>query len=75
MQSILVNRLRFRSYDNLFLTNTANSIPLFSGWRSGNAHIDAKSYSDKAVPKKHCCDNSKHVSMEIPVLDKYSVAW
>jgi hypothetical protein len=35
---------------------------------------EAKSYSDNAVPNKHCCDNSKHVSTEIPVLDKHSVA-
>jgi hypothetical protein len=31
MQPILVHRLWFRSYDRLFVTNTANSIPLFSG--------------------------------------------
>jgi hypothetical protein len=41
----------------------------------GTAHIEAESYSDNAVPNKHCCDNSKYVSMEIPVLVKYSVAW
>jgi hypothetical protein len=35
---------------------------------------EAKIYSDKAVPKKHCCDNSKPVYTEIPVLDKHSVA-
>jgi hypothetical protein len=40
----------------------------------GTAHIEAKSYSDNAVPNKHCCDNSKHVSTEIQVLDKHSVA-
>jgi hypothetical protein len=43
--------------------------------RVGTAHIEAKSYSDKAVPNKHCCDKSKCVSTEIPVLDKRSVAW
>jgi hypothetical protein len=32
MQSILVHRLRFRSYDHLFVTYMANLIPLFSGW-------------------------------------------
>jgi hypothetical protein len=32
MQSFLVHRLRFRSYDHSFVINTANSIPLFSGW-------------------------------------------
>jgi hypothetical protein len=36
--------------------------------------IEAKRYSDNAVPNKHCCDNSKLVSTEIPVLDKLSVA-
>jgi hypothetical protein len=36
--------------------------------------IETKSYSDNAVPNKHCCDNSKLVSTEIPVLDKHSVA-
>jgi hypothetical protein len=36
--------------------------------------IEAKSYSDNAVPNKHCCDNSKHVSTEITVLDKQLVA-
>jgi hypothetical protein len=41
----------------------------------GTTHTEAKSYSDNAVPNKHCCDNSKHVSMEITVLDKHSVAW
>jgi hypothetical protein len=35
---------------------------------------EAKSYSDNVVPNKHYCDNSKHVSTEIPVLDKHSVA-
>jgi hypothetical protein len=34
MQPVLDYRLRFRSYDSLFVTNTANSIPLFSGWRN-----------------------------------------
>jgi hypothetical protein len=34
MQSVLARRLRFRSYDHLFVTNTANSIPLLSGWRN-----------------------------------------
>jgi hypothetical protein len=34
MQSVLVHRLRFTSYDHLFVTNTANSIPLFSRWRN-----------------------------------------
>jgi hypothetical protein len=34
MQSILVHRLWFRSYEHLFLTNMANSIPLFSGWHN-----------------------------------------
>jgi hypothetical protein len=34
MQLILVHRLRFRSYDHLFVTNTANSVPLFSGLRN-----------------------------------------
>jgi Fe-S-cluster containining protein len=34
MQSVLVHRLRFTSYDHLFVTNTASSIPLFSGWRN-----------------------------------------
>jgi hypothetical protein len=33
MQPVLVHRLRFKSYDHLFLTNTANSVPLFSRWR------------------------------------------
>jgi hypothetical protein len=28
MQPALVHRLRFRSYDHLFVTNTANSVPL-----------------------------------------------
>jgi hypothetical protein len=32
----------------------------------GTAHIEAKRYSDIAVPNKHCCDNSKHVFTEIP---------
>jgi hypothetical protein len=41
----------------------------------GTAHIEAKSYSGKAVPNKHCCDNSKRVSTEILFLDKHSVAW
>jgi hypothetical protein len=36
--------------------------------------IEAKSYSDNAVPNKHCCDNSKLFSTEKPVLDKHSVA-
>jgi hypothetical protein len=36
--------------------------------------IEAKSYTDNAVPNKHCCDNSKHVSTEITVLDKHSAA-
>jgi hypothetical protein len=36
--------------------------------------IEAKSYSHNAVPNKHCCDNSKHVSTEIPALDEHSVA-
>jgi hypothetical protein len=36
--------------------------------------IEAKCYSDNAVPNKHCCGNSKHVSTQIPVLDKHSVA-
>jgi hypothetical protein len=30
MQPVLVHRLRFKSYDHLFVTNTANLIPLFS---------------------------------------------
>jgi hypothetical protein len=34
MQLVLVNRLRFRSYDSFSLTNTANSVPLFNGWRN-----------------------------------------
>jgi hypothetical protein len=34
MQSILVHRLWLRWYDDLFITNMANSIPLFSGWRN-----------------------------------------
>jgi hypothetical protein len=34
MQPVLVQRLRFRSYDHLFVTNTANPIPLFVGWRN-----------------------------------------
>jgi hypothetical protein len=29
MQPILVHRLQLRNYDRLFVTNTANSIPLF----------------------------------------------
>jgi hypothetical protein len=36
MQSLLVNRLPFRSYNHLFVTLTAISIPLFCGWRCGN---------------------------------------
>jgi hypothetical protein len=36
----------------------------------GTAHIEAKSYSDSAVPNKHCCDNSKHVSTVIPLVGK-----
>jgi hypothetical protein len=32
MQTVLVYRLRFKSYDHLFVTNAANSVPL-SGWR------------------------------------------
>jgi hypothetical protein len=36
--------------------------------------IEAKSYSDNAVPNKHCCDNSKHISTEIIILDRHSVA-
>jgi hypothetical protein len=38
MQPILVHRLRFRSYDHLFLTNAANSCPLFSAWRNAIAN-------------------------------------
>jgi hypothetical protein len=34
MQPVLVHRLRFRIYDNLFVTNSANSIPLRIGWRN-----------------------------------------
>jgi hypothetical protein len=34
MQSVLIRRLRFRSYDHLFVANTANSIPLFSERRN-----------------------------------------
>jgi hypothetical protein len=41
----------------------------------GIAHTETTSYRENAVPNKHCCDNSKHVSMEIPVLDTHSVAW
>jgi hypothetical protein len=41
----------------------------------GTAYIEVKSYSDNAVPNRHCCDNSKHISMDIPVSDKHSVAW
>jgi hypothetical protein len=41
----------------------------------GIAHIEANSYSDIAVPNKHCCGNNKHVSTEIPVLDKHSFTW
>jgi hypothetical protein len=41
----------------------------------GIAHTETISYRENAVPNKHCCDNSKHVSMEIPVLDKHSVVW
>jgi hypothetical protein len=33
MQSVLAHRLWFRSHDRLFVTNTANSSPLLSGWR------------------------------------------
>jgi hypothetical protein len=42
MQSVLVHRLQFTSYDHLFLSNTANSIPLFSRWRNiiGNQLTD-----------------------------------
>jgi hypothetical protein len=36
--------------------------------------IEAKSCGDNAVLNKHCCDNSKHVSTEIPVLDRHSFA-
>jgi hypothetical protein len=36
--------------------------------------LEGKSYSDNAVPNKHCCDNSKLISTEIPVLDKHSFA-
>jgi hypothetical protein len=36
--------------------------------------IEVKSYNNNAVPYKHCYDNSKLVSTEIPVLDKHSVA-
>jgi hypothetical protein len=31
MQPVLAHRLRLECYDHLFATNTANSIPLFSG--------------------------------------------
>jgi hypothetical protein len=34
MQPILVHCLHFRSYDQLFVTNMANSIALFSGWQN-----------------------------------------
>jgi hypothetical protein len=34
MQSALVHRLHFKSYDHLFVTNTTNSVPLFSGLRN-----------------------------------------
>jgi hypothetical protein len=42
---------------------------------AGTTHIEAKSYSDNVIPNKHYCDNSKHVSTEIPVLDKHSISW
>jgi hypothetical protein len=34
MQPALVHRLRFTGYGHLFVTNAANSIPLFSEWRN-----------------------------------------
>jgi hypothetical protein len=40
----------------------------------GIAHIEAEKVT-ATTRFKHCCDNSKHVSTEISVLDKHSVAW
>jgi hypothetical protein len=34
IQPVLVHRLLLRGYDHLFVTNTANSIPLSSGLRN-----------------------------------------
>jgi hypothetical protein len=45
MQPVLVRRLRFRSYDPLFVTNTANSVPLFSGCRNTIGKLPAYDFT------------------------------